>query len=243
MTRNNVSTLCGLLMLCLCAGAASQAQPPLVLDTTYPQYRLTPANPTIQDSVSLWFVKGMSSACVPIAYSTSFTTSDDQIVCIKAPCPAGYTIKILYRQLLVGIVCLPPLPPPAEYGPHFAFGKLAAGYYTVKDSTDSSKTLFEFSVGQNASIRSQVSLSRSASGISQIAYFGGSLHFTLDRPQRLSISAYTLGGRKIAALSRAQDYSPGINSLAIGNRVPAEGVVLLRIEGQGFAKFARIEIE
>jgi hypothetical protein len=242
MTRNNVSTLCGLVMLCLCAGA-SFAQPAVIIDTTYPQFRLTPASPTIQDSVSLWFVKGMSSACVPIAYSTSFTISDDQIACIKAPCPAGYTIKILYRQLLVGIVCLPPLPPPTEYGPHFAFGKLAAGYYTVKDSTDSNKTLFEFSVGQNASIRSQVSLSRTATGVSQIACFGGSLHFTLDRPQRLSISAYTVGGREIAGLSRSCFFPAGMNGIPVRSGTLAGGMIFVWIKGPGISEIARIKID
>jgi len=242
MAHKNYSAVFLLLTLFLFA-IVFQAHAAVVLDTSYPQYRLTPPSPTIQDSVSLWFVKGTAQSCGPIAYVTSFTISDDHIVCVKAPCPTGYTIKILYRQLLVGIVCLPPLPPPTEYGPHFAFGKLAAGFYTVKDSTDSNKTLFSFSVGENASIRSPVSLSRSATGISQIAYFGGSLHFALDRPQRLSISAYMAAGRRVAKLSGAAEYSRGINSVSMKNRLPAKGVVLLRIEGKGISEIARISIE
>jgi hypothetical protein len=241
MTINKSSAVAAFLTLFVCAIALSAHQV-AVPDTTYPQFRLTPLNPSPQDSVSLWFVKGTSQACSPIGYSTSFSISDDHIVCIMAPCPSGFTIKILYRQLLVGIVCLPPLPPPTEYGPHFAFGKLPAGFYTVKDSTDSNKTLFEFSVAENASVRSPVSLSRPQQAISQVTYFSGELRFNLDQPQRLSISAYTVNGRRIASLSQAGYYSRGNHSIAINEHEAVKGVVFLRIEGEGFAELSRINV-
>jgi hypothetical protein len=212
-------------------------------DTAYPQFRLTPPSPTVRDSVSLWFVKGTSSSCYPIGYFTSFTISDNQIRCITTPCPAQYTIKILYRELLVGIVCLPPLPPPTEYGPHFAFGKLAAGYYTIKDSTDSNKTLFEFSVIGNASVHSPVPLSRPQQGISRLVYSGGLLRFTLDRPQRLSISAYTASGREIPGVSRSGFYPGGMNGIQVKSVTLAGGMIFVRINGAGISEITRIKID
>jgi hypothetical protein len=210
--------------------------------TTYPQFRLTPQSPAPQDSVSLWFVKGTSQSCYPVGYFTSFSISDDHIVCIKAPCPSGYTIKILYRQLLVGIVCLPPLPPPTEYGPHFAFGKLAAGFYTVKDSTDSNKTVFQFSVGENTSIRSPVSLSQSGLAVSQITFCSGFLRLNLNQAERLSISAYTITGRKIPVFSQTGYFSQGANSIELKKHLLPGGVVIVRIEGEGFSENARINV-
>jgi hypothetical protein len=211
--------------------------------TTYPQFRLTPPSPTVRDSVSLWFVKGTAQSCGPIAYGTSFTVSDNQRVCIKAPCPAGYTIKILYRQLLVGIVCLPPLPPPSEYGPHFALGKLAAGYYTIKDSTDSNKTVFQFSVGGNASVHLPVTLSRSGPAVSRITCSGGLLHFTLDRPRRLSISAYTVSGREISGIPRSGFFQAGINGIPMKSGILAGGIIFVRIKGAEISEITRIKID
>jgi hypothetical protein len=228
-----------MLSLCVFALPARSAVAP---DTTYPQFRLTPLNPSPQDSVSLWFVKGTSQACSPIGYSTSFSISDDHIVCIMAPCPSGFTIKILYRQLLVGIVCLPPLPPPTEYGPHFAFGKLPAGHYTVEDSTDSTKTVYQFSVDENASTVSPESVHGSRLAVSPVVFRNGSLRFHLNQSQRLTISAWTLGGRKIPGFSRSGYFSQGTNSIAFANQQMPGGVIVLQINGDGFSEDARINI-
>jgi hypothetical protein len=114
----------------------------------YPQYRLTPASPTVQDSVSFWLVKGMnSSSCVP-RYSTSFKIEQMAGECKMAPCPPENVIKISYTQSLIQplqgeIACLAVM---TEYGPTFNFGKLPAGSYTILDSTDGNRTLTAFSV-------------------------------------------------------------------------------------------------
>jgi hypothetical protein len=114
----------------------------------YPQYRLTPASPTTQDSVSFWLVKGQySNSCVP-RYITSFKIEKVVVACIVGPCLERNEIKISYTQSLIQplqseIACLDVI---TEYGPKFNFGKLLAGEYTIIDSADSNRTLTIFSV-------------------------------------------------------------------------------------------------
>ena len=112
----------------------------------YPQYRLTPQTPSMNDSVSFRLVKGINgNSCVP-TYRTSFSvvqTSNN--VCVRAPCPQDYTLKLLYSPLPMplGVACLEVL---TEYGPRFNFGLLKVGNYTLVDSSDGNKTLMRFAV-------------------------------------------------------------------------------------------------
>jgi hypothetical protein len=121
---------------------------PVVL---YPQYRLTPTSPTTQDSVSFWLVKGQySNSCVP-RYITSFRIEHVALECFIAPCPQFNEIKNSYTQSLIQplqsqIACLAVM---TEYGPSFNLGKLPAGSYTIIDSTDSNRTLMQFTVTEN----------------------------------------------------------------------------------------------
>lgn len=106
----------------------------------YPQPVLTPASPTQNDSVTLWLILGQSSSsCVP-TYTASFKIT--QVKCIVAPCPAEYGIILTYTEnppLPLGRPCLLTI---TNFGPRFEFGKLAAGNYTVVDSTHTTITTF-----------------------------------------------------------------------------------------------------
>jgi hypothetical protein len=142
------------------AAAAQPIAPPIVV---YPQYRLTPASPTTQDSVSFWLIKGQyGNSCVP-RYITSFRIEHVAVACLVAPCPSPFNEIILsYSQSLVlplqaagfcdpapcpnVIVCMNTT---TEYGPMLNFGKLQAGNYTIIDSTDSNRTLMQFTVTEN----------------------------------------------------------------------------------------------
>jgi hypothetical protein len=117
----------------------------------YPQPVLTPASPTQNDSVSLWLILGQSnSSCVP-TYTSSFTiTQTSKFLCLRAPCPQNYVIALTYTEnpaLPLGRPCLLVI---TNYGPRFAFGKLAVGNYTVVDSTSKGTTVATFTVTEQS---------------------------------------------------------------------------------------------
>jgi hypothetical protein len=132
----------------LCSALAAQSS----VVQLYPQYRLTPKIPVMNDSVSFWFVKGMNgNSCVP-RYLASFSiVQTSNMVCVRAPCPQDFTISLTYSVLPspMGIACLAVM---TEYGPRFNFGKLAVGNYTVVDSSDNKKTLMTFTVAEKSGV-------------------------------------------------------------------------------------------
>jgi hypothetical protein len=94
------------------------------ITSTYPQYYLTPGQPTTQDSVSFWLVEGKSNlTCYP-RYATSFSTSTSG---------GFFLIRIRYQELMLGIACMA-MTDTMEYGPSFNFGKLQVGNYIIVDS-------------------------------------------------------------------------------------------------------------
>ena len=112
----------------------------------YPQYRLTPKYPMVQDSVSFWLVKGLYGTSCPPRYIVSFRITLD--TCFLTPCPTSYSIVLSYTQSMVQplqneIACLAVM---TEYGPKFNFGTLAEGNYRIIDSTDKNRTLMNFAV-------------------------------------------------------------------------------------------------
>ena len=112
----------------------------------YPQYRLTPKYPTVQDSVSFRLVKGMYGNSCPPRSIVSFKITLD--TCFLTPCPTSYSIVLSYTQSMVQplqneIACLAVM---TEYGPEFNFGALAEGNYRIIDSTDKNRTLMTFAV-------------------------------------------------------------------------------------------------
>ena len=128
---------------------------PVSVDAVYPQYRLTPPNPSMNDSVSFYLVKGLFGSSCPPGYRTSFSivqTSNN--ICVRAPCPQDYTIKLTYAFLPVpldpNVMCLAVM---TEYGPRFNFGKLAVGAYTMVDSSGGNTMLMKFTVSEHARVR------------------------------------------------------------------------------------------
>jgi len=113
----------------------------------FPQAVLTPSAPTQNDSVALWLILGQSSSsCVP-TYTASFKIMQtSNFVCVRAPCAQNYVIALTYTQnppLMLGMPCLAVV---TDYGPRFAFGKLAVGNYTVVDSTGGGTEVTAFTV-------------------------------------------------------------------------------------------------
>jgi hypothetical protein len=66
------------------------------------------------------------------------------------------------------------------------------------------------------------------------------LAITSDRPQLVSISAYTLNGRKVAELSGNRFLSVGTQAIGLKNAALHGGIMLFRIQGEGFITTARI---
>jgi hypothetical protein len=66
------------------------------------------------------------------------------------------------------------------------------------------------------------------------------LAITSDRPQLISISAYTLNGRKIAELSGNRFLNVGTQTFNMKNAARYGGMMLFRIQGEGFVETARI---
>jgi hypothetical protein len=147
--KNVGSTAIRLLAATLLLCASSNAQVFIPAATAYPQPVLTPAAPTQNDSVGLWLILGQSgNSCVP-TYTGSFKiTQVSKFVCVQSPCPQNYVISLAYSEnppLLLGRPCLAVV---TNYGPQFAFGKLAVGNYTVADSTGGGATVATFMVTQ-----------------------------------------------------------------------------------------------
>ena len=113
----------------------------------FPQPVLTPASPTQTDSVFLWLILGQSnSSCIPTYAVTYKVTQVSHNVCVRAPCGQDYVISLFYTEnppLLLGRPCLLVT---TSYGPHFEFGKLAVGNYTVVDSTNGGAAVATFMV-------------------------------------------------------------------------------------------------
>jgi hypothetical protein len=156
MKINRPSQIAVLLSLVLfwCGINASSV---IIPNPGYPKYTLNPSNPSMNDSVFFTITVGQWGSSCPPGFRTSFTvvqTSNN--VCVRAPCPQDYVIKVSYTQLPPNpnLVCLAVM---MDYGPHFAFGKLAVGNYTVMDSTKGNAAIYKFTVSENARVRGVVS--------------------------------------------------------------------------------------
>jgi hypothetical protein len=112
----------------------------------YPQYRLTPANPSMQDSISFWIVK-VKGGCGS-NYVTSFEVKQVSFnLCKRNPCSQDFVITLHSTEypIMTLTVCRDTS---VEYGPRFNFGKLSVGNYTIIDSSDNNRTLMTFSVSE-----------------------------------------------------------------------------------------------
>jgi hypothetical protein len=64
----------------------------------------------------------------------------------------------------------------------------------------------------------------------------------LDRSQRLSISAFVLTGKKVNKLSCERFLAPGTHLISFNNRKLADGVVIFKVEGDGFSESKTINL-
>jgi hypothetical protein len=64
----------------------------------------------------------------------------------------------------------------------------------------------------------------------------------LDRSQRLSISAFVLTGKKVNKLSCEKFLAPGTHLISFNNRKLADGVVIFKVEGNGFSESRTINL-
>ena len=104
---------------------------PIVIDPEFPYAILKPSAPTMDDSVALEIIIGNSSNNCASPYLATFRIvqiSDN--VCVRAPCPQEYLIKVGYRPspYQTDVIC-PMIAGP--YGPTCQLGKLNVGSYTV----------------------------------------------------------------------------------------------------------------
>ena len=64
----------------------------------------------------------------------------------------------------------------------------------------------------------------------------------LDRSQRLSISAFVLTGKKVNKLSCEKFLAPGTHLISFNNKKLADGVVIFKVEGNGFSESRTINL-
>ncbi|MBN1127966.1 MAG: hypothetical protein JXA71_03210 [Chitinispirillaceae bacterium] len=90
-----------------------------------------------------------------------------------------------------------------------------------------------------------------ASGISEPVYLEGGkagkpvvtfnkdtkmLVIRIDRAQRLTVSAFVLTGKKVNKLSTEKFFAPGTHLISFNNRKLSNGVVIFKVEGNGFSE-------
>jgi hypothetical protein len=68
------------------------------------------------------------------------------------------------------------------------------------------------------------------------------LAITSDRPQLVLILAYTLNGRKIAELSGNRFLNVGTQTIDVKNAARYNGIMVFRIQGEGFVETAPINL-
>ena len=68
------------------------------------------------------------------------------------------------------------------------------------------------------------------------------LNVIIDRPQLISVEAYTLSGKKIQEKSRTRFFTVGEHSLSLNDRIPAAGIIIFHAVGQYLNKTLRVNI-
>jgi len=93
--------------------------------------QLTPQNPQKGDSVEIFYKLGEhNNGCAPV-YEATYQIEEQQVVCIKAPCPKHYVIYMDYklvRQADYNEICTAVITP---YGPKITLSNAQAGMYTL----------------------------------------------------------------------------------------------------------------
>ena len=68
------------------------------------------------------------------------------------------------------------------------------------------------------------------------------LTIRLDHPQRLTVSAFVLTGKKVNKLSTEKFLTAGTHTISFNNRKLADGVVIFKVEGNGFSETKTINL-
>jgi hypothetical protein len=129
--------------------AAPQA---VIVPKTYPYALVTPAAPTQSDSVVMQLILGNGSNNCLSPYLSSFRiVQTSNWVCVRAPCPQQYLVKIGYAPDTRPIYVMCPMVA-GPYGPTYHFGVLSVGTYTVVDTTAGNDTLLSFVVNEKSDL-------------------------------------------------------------------------------------------
>jgi hypothetical protein len=68
------------------------------------------------------------------------------------------------------------------------------------------------------------------------------LSLNITRSQNVSVSAYVLSGQKISQLSTKKFLTAGTHSISLKNASLANGIIVFRVEGEGFTAVKRINL-
>jgi hypothetical protein len=68
------------------------------------------------------------------------------------------------------------------------------------------------------------------------------LYVTIDKPQNVSIAAFSVDGKKIPQLSQARFFNSGTHAVAVGNSGCAASIVIVRVQGEKFSSVKRINL-
>ena len=68
------------------------------------------------------------------------------------------------------------------------------------------------------------------------------LMLTITKSQNVSVSAYVLSGQKISQLSTKKFLAAGMHSISLKNASLANGIIVFRVEGEGFSAVKRINL-
>jgi hypothetical protein len=66
------------------------------------------------------------------------------------------------------------------------------------------------------------------------------LHVTIDRPQVISMEAYTLSGRKMQEFSLTRFFTVGEHSLGLSDRIPITGIIVFHAVGRYLNETLRV---
>ena len=68
------------------------------------------------------------------------------------------------------------------------------------------------------------------------------LYVTIDRPQNVSVAAFSVDGKKIPQLSQNRFLTSGTHAVAVGNSGCAPNIVIFRVQGEKFSTVKRINL-
>jgi hypothetical protein len=68
------------------------------------------------------------------------------------------------------------------------------------------------------------------------------LYVTIDKPQDVSIAAFSVDGKKIPQLSQARFFNSGTHAVDIGKTGCSASIVIVRVQGETFSSVKRINL-